>query len=189
MVDHHVTQFSGETIRTIHHATIHHDARTHTRAEGDHDKVLHAACNAVGHFAQCRRVGIVCHPTRHTERLFEEVTDRNNALPNQVRRAFDRTIIEIAARRADTHTADVVDAAHHVECRLQRFHSRFHIVFDIRIGLRFDGRLRNNRAALVHDAEHRVRTAHVEPDHIRLFEYFFHEDACFILILLFYLQM
>ena len=82
---------------------------------------------------------------------------------------FDVASIIIGIGRTDTHCTYVFDAAHHIEGRLQGFDGCLHIVFEIGIssggddGLRFDG------AALVHDAEYGVGTAHVKTDDIGLF--------------------
>ena len=67
--------------------------------------------------------------------------------------AFDRAVIEVTARRTDTHTADIVDAAYDVECGLKGVNGCFHVVIDVGIGLRFDGSLCDDGAALIHDTE------------------------------------
>ena len=178
VVDDEMPQFASKSVAAINDIAIDDDTAADTSPQSNHDEVLHAAGYSVSHLTHGGSVGVVRHFHRDTQGFFEKFGNRHDTVPYEIGSILDVSGVIVAVRGTDTHTPHLIDAAHHVEGRLQSFDRSLHIVADVGIGFRFDDGLHLNRTTLVDDAEYGIRTAHIQTYDIR-FLYCFHNDLYF----------
>ena len=144
---------------TIEQLSVDDNARAYTSAEGNDDKVLHAACHTIDHLSDSCCIGIVGQCYRDVvQTLAEELRQGNHTVvsPGQVRSKLNRTLIIVAVRRTDTHCLDFLNAAYLVDNDLQCFNTGIHIVFCLFVITCFDSRSSLDLTTGINDSKYGV---------------------------------
>ena len=64
--------------------TIGEDTTTHTRPQGDHHEIMHAARTAEGMLTQCYHLRIISHRHRHSQTVAHHRPYRDDTFPGHV---------------------------------------------------------------------------------------------------------
>ena len=163
-----MSEFASKTVAAVNHFPVNYNAATHTSSERNHDEVFHSSRHTVGHLAQGSGVCVVGHTARNSESFCKELTDRYHAFPNKIGGVFYRAVVVVAIGSADAHRFDFANAANFLNNGLESLDGSGYIVVDIGIGFGADSGLRNDVAALVHNAKDAVGSAHVQSDDVGL---------------------
>ena len=93
-----------------HQLAVDHHAAAHTRAEGEHDEVLHALGAAIDQLAVGGGVGVVRHHHRHVDMRPEERLEVDDALEVEVGSVLDASRVVVAHRSRDADAFDALNA-------------------------------------------------------------------------------
>ena len=151
-----MTEFACETVATIDQLAIHDNTRTDTRAERNHNEILHATRHAIDHFADGGSVGVVGQGDGDAEALLEHFSQWHNAVapPRKVRRKLNRAVVVVAVWCTNAHRLDFLDAAHLIDNRFEGLHRSIDIVLYIVINLRLDSGCGLDFATAIDDSKH-----------------------------------
>ena len=164
-----MSQLSGKTVMTIYHLAVDNDTTTHTGAQRNHDKVLHTASRAIGHFTDTGSIGVVCQSGRDTQALFKHGSQRNYTLPGKVRGKLNSTAVIVSVRSTNTDTFYLVYATVGNNERQQILANFVYVIIDVLISSGFDGTACNNSSACVYNTKDGVCSAYVNAHYIGLF--------------------
>ena len=109
-------QLAGGACFAQHQFAVDHHAAAHTRAEGEHHEILHAACASIDQFTESGSIGIVGDDDRHVDMLVNQIRKVDDPLEIQVGGILDATCIVVAYRRCNTDTVDGVDVVFSHQC-------------------------------------------------------------------------
>lgn len=75
-----MAEFACKSVASVNELSVDYDAGTDSRAQCEHDKVFHAACYSVCHFAYCGSVGVVGDSNWYSKPVAEHLCQRDGAL-------------------------------------------------------------------------------------------------------------
>ena len=120
-----MAQLSSEAVAAIDHVSIDDNTRSDTRAERDHDEVLHAACYAILHLADGGSVGVVGEAHGDAKLFREHICQWNHTVmaPGHIGGKLYRAAIVVAVGRTDAHGFDLLYAAYFCNDGLEGLHA------------------------------------------------------------------
>src|ERR1700720_3090546 len=107
-----MAEFSGKPVVTQYQVPVRHDSTTHAGSQCDHDKILHALCSAVCHFADCCCIGVIREQGLHLKFILYQLSQGQNTFPWKVWCIFDISGIIISIWSTYTNTADSAGTAY-----------------------------------------------------------------------------
>src|SRR4030095_12657520 len=102
-----MTQFTCEAIMPVYQLSIGNNAASHSRAEGNHDKIFHPSCSTIHHFAKSGRFCIIGQGAGEIKFLCHHFCQGNNSLPLEIRSIFNGTCIIITVGSPDANAFDM----------------------------------------------------------------------------------
>ena len=156
-----MAQFACATRLAKHQLAVDHHAATHTRAEREHDEVLHALGAAVDELAIGRSIGIVGDHHRHIYVSSDESDQIDNTFEIEVRGILNATRVIIANRRCDADAFDRINAVFlHQRIDLQANIS--HINIGVKVFVGREVLFGHNAAVVAHQSDVGVGAANVD---------------------------